>query len=293
MPGGRPDADHGVRQRFIQNPVTGGRPRCMFWFALALKLVLAAGIVVLVSVVVERAGPLVGALVMTLPVTLGPAYIFLALEHDAAYVAHSAAASLAVNAVTGLFMQLYLVLAQRRGLLASLAPALACWIVLAPLMQSRDWPLAAAALLNAAVYALCLRASRRYRDVQVPPVARQWYELPLRALFVAALMAGVLGLSRWAGPTATGMLAVYPVSTTCTMLILHQRLGGPASAAVVANGLWGLLGVALGLCAIAATAQPWGTPAALALGLMVIPVGWNLSVWRLRRLLVQPVPKSP
>jgi hypothetical protein len=264
----------------------------MFWFALALKLVLAAGIVVLVSVVVERAGPLVGALVMTLPVTLGPAYIFIALEHDAAYVAHGAGASLAVNAVTGVFMLVYLVLAQRRALLPSLAPALACWIMLAPLMQSTEWPLAAAVLLNVAVYTLCLRMSRRYRDVRVQPVAREWYELPLRALLVAGLMAGVLALSHWAGPTATGMLAVYPVSTTCTMLVLHQRLGGRATAAVIANGLWGLLGVALGLAVIAASAPLWGTPAALLLGMLVIPVGWNLSVWGLRRRTVQPVATS-
>ncbi len=264
----------------------------MFWFALAVKLVLTAGIVVLVSVVVERAGPLVGALVMTLPVTLGPAYIFLALEHDAGYVAHSAAASLAVNAVTGVFMLMYLVLAQKRGLLASLLPALACWIALAFIVKSGDWPLTAAVLLNVAVYTLCLRASRRYRDVRVPQVARQWYELPLRATLVASLMAGVLGLSHWAGPAAAGMLAVYPVSTTCTMLILHPRLGGRATAAVIANGLWGLLGVALGLCAIAAIAPQWGTAAALLLGLLVIPVGWNLSVWWLRQRIVQPLPTS-
>ncbi len=42
----------------------------MFWLSLGLKLVLTAGIVVSASVVVERAGPLIGALVVTLPVTV-------------------------------------------------------------------------------------------------------------------------------------------------------------------------------------------------------------------------------
>ena len=78
--------------------------------------------------VVERAGPLVGALVVTLPVTVWPAYAFLSLDHDAAYIAASARSSLAVNAVTAAFMLVYLVLAQTRGLLVSLLAAVACWI---------------------------------------------------------------------------------------------------------------------------------------------------------------------
>jgi len=65
-----------------------------------LKLVLTAGIVVSASVMVERVGPLIGALVVTLPVTVWPAYVFLSLDHDATYVAASAQSGLAVNAVT-------------------------------------------------------------------------------------------------------------------------------------------------------------------------------------------------
>ena len=39
---------------------------------------------VVTFLVVERAGPLVGAMVATLPITAGPAYAFLAAEHGAA-----------------------------------------------------------------------------------------------------------------------------------------------------------------------------------------------------------------
>jgi hypothetical protein len=255
----------------------------MFWLALALKLVLTAAIVVSASTVVERAGPLIGALVMTLPVTLGPAYVFLALDHDAAYIARSAEAGLAVNAVTGGFMLLYLLLAQKRGLLVSLGPAFICWIALAWLVRSREWPLYGAALLNLAVYAVCIKISRRYRDAKVPTIAREWYELPLRVTLVSVLMAGVLGLSHWAGPGAAGVLAVYPVSTTCTMLILHSRLGGRASAAVIANGLWGLLGIASGLFTVASSAEVLGKPLSLLLGLLAVPVSWNLAIWYLRQ----------
>jgi hypothetical protein len=211
-----------------------------------------------------------------------PAYVFLSLDHDAAYVAASAQSGLAVNAVSAAFMLVYVVLAQRRSLLASLAAAAACWVGLALLVRSVAWTAGSAGLLNLIAYAACIALSRRFRDAPVPRLARQWYELPLRTALVCVLMGAVLGLSHWAGPSAIGMLAVYPISTTCTMLIVHTRIGGHASAAVIANGLWGMMGIGLGLLALSETIAPLGVTAALALALAV-PVSWNLSVWYSRR----------
>lgn len=258
---------------------------------MALKLVLTAGIVVSASVVVERAGPLIGALVVTLPVTVWPAYVFLAIDHDVGYIATSAEAGLAVNAASGVFMLFYLVLAQKHGLIASLVPAVTCWIAMAWLVRAWSWSVCAGALLNLIVYPLCLLASRRYSNFMPPPIIRQWYELPLRTALVCALMGAVLSLGQWAGPSATGMLAVYPISTTCTMLILHTRIGGRASAAVIANGLWGLLGIGLGMAALAWSVEPLGKPIALMLALAV-PVSWNISVWMFRRRTTRPSPAS-
>ena len=243
---------------------------------------LTAGIVVTASVVVERAGPLIGALVVTLPVTVWPAYVFLSLDHDAAFLAQSAESGLAINAVSAVFMLAYLVLAQRRGLIVSLCLAVACWIGLALLVRSIAWTVGGAGLLNLMFYPACIWLSNRYREAEVPRLQRQWYELPLRTLLVCTLMGTVLVLSNWVGPVATGILAVYPISTTCTMLILHPRIGGRPTAAVIANGLWGMLGIALGLLALCLTIVPLGTGTALALALAV-PVTWNLSVWLARQ----------
>jgi hypothetical protein len=116
----------------------------------------------------------------------------------------------------------------------------------------------------------------------------------LRTLLVCALMGAVLVLSTFAGPVATGLLTVYPISTTCTMLILHRRIGGRASAAVIANGLWGLFGIGCGLFALYVSITPLGIGAALGLALAV-PIAWNLSVWVARRrgLFAQPTPHTP
>jgi hypothetical protein len=253
----------------------------MFWLPPMLKLILTAFSVVAASVVVERAGPVIGALVVTLPVTMWPAYLFLFHEHDANYLAASGQVGLAVNAASAPFMLLYLMLAQQRGPMLSLILAVAAWMAFAFLVRSHDYTLLGAGLLNLAVYPLCIALSMRFSNVRVQPVARRRYELPLRTALVCALMGAVLVLSHIGGAGAAGMIAVYPISTTSTMLLLHARIGGRASAAVIANGLWGLFGVGIGLFMMTLTAPRWGGAVGLAI-LLAVPVTWNFSVWFLR-----------
>jgi hypothetical protein len=57
-------------------------------------MAITAAFVVSASVITERSGPVIGALVATLPISAGPAYLFLSLDHDAAFIAEGALASL-------------------------------------------------------------------------------------------------------------------------------------------------------------------------------------------------------
>lgn len=61
---------------------------------------------------------------VTLPVTVWPANLFLSLEYSASYIAASAEVGLAANAVSGVFRLLYLVLAQKRNVNLSLGVAI-------------------------------------------------------------------------------------------------------------------------------------------------------------------------
>src|SRR5579883_1439902 len=63
-----------------------------YGLALAAKLAITAAFVVGAARTAERAGPLIGAMVATLPIAAGPAYVFLALDHDASFIAASALA---------------------------------------------------------------------------------------------------------------------------------------------------------------------------------------------------------
>src|SRR4029077_11176196 len=84
-------------------------PDLVFILLLLIRMAVAAAFVVSASVITERAGPAIGALITTLPVSAGPAYVFLALDHDAAFIAQGALASLPINAAT-IFLSLTYVL---------------------------------------------------------------------------------------------------------------------------------------------------------------------------------------
>src|SRR3954452_15570929 len=131
-------------------------PDIIFILTLAMRMAITAALVVSASVLTERSGPVIGALVATLPISAGPSYVFLALDHDAAFIAEGALASLPINAATIWLALTYVVLAQRRNALVSFAGAAAVWLVLAALSRAVQWSLAGGLLANAVTFAICL-----------------------------------------------------------------------------------------------------------------------------------------
>ena len=103
----------------------------------------------------------------------------------------------------------------------------------------------------------------------------RWYDLVLRAVMVALLVGVVMTLSFHIGPTASGNLAVFPIVLSSIMLILHRRVGGPATAAVMANAVIGLGGFAFASSRSISPPSAFGSALALTLAL-AISVGCNL-----------------
>jgi hypothetical protein len=257
-------------------------PDLAFLLTLALRMAVTAAFVVSASMITERAGAVIGALVATLPISAGPSYVFLALDHDAAFIAEGALASLPINAATILFALTYVVLAQRRNTLLCCVGAVAVWIALAALEQTVHWSLAGGLLANAIAFAICLPLMRRFRHVKMPLITRRWYDIPLRASLVATLVAAVVTLSRWVGPNVSGTIALFPVVLTSMILVLHPRIGGAATAALIANSGWGLLGFGVAVALLHVTVLRFGSAVALSLALATC-VSWNLGLWMVGR----------
>lgn len=252
-------------------------------FALALiaKMAITAGFVLAATITAERAGPLVGGLVATLPIGAGPVYVFLALDHDAYFIALSAVASLAINAANVAFALAYALLAQRRSLSVSLPGAFLVWLVFALIVHATPWSFTAAALMNVVVLVVCLRIARPLREVRMPAYRARWYELAMRAAMVALLVGVTVSLSFTIGPGGSGILAVFPIVLISIMLILQPRVGGPPTAAVLANAITGLVGFAFATAVLHFTAEPLGTAIGLTLALAT-SVGWGFLIYALR-----------
>ena len=154
----------------------------------------------------------------TLPVSAGPVYVFLALDHDAAFISASAVASLALNAATAVFVTAYVLMAQRRSLWISVSLAFSVWLAATLALVPVHWTAALAFVLNLIVFALCLWIVRPFCQVPMPLTIRPWYDLLVRAGMVTLLVGAVVTLSFRIGPLGSGVLAVFPVIYTSIMV---------------------------------------------------------------------------
>lgn len=243
-----------------------------FWLPLLVKASATALLVAAASAIAEALGPLWGALIASLPVATGPAYVFLALQHEPAFVAASALGSFAGNAATGVFLITYGLLARRSPPWRSLGAALLAWLVASLALQQVPWTPLSALLLNLAVFGLGFLAMRAAPGRIAPParaLPRRWFELPLRALAVAAFVTLIVTASTLLGPEATGIATVFPISLLCLIAILQPRMGGPATALLAANALRPMLGFGAMLLVLHLAIPAWGVWPSMAAALLV------------------------
>ena len=254
----------------------------MMWFVLATKMAVTALFVTAATIIAERLGATVGALVATLPVSAGPVYVFLALDHDSTFISSSALASLALNSATAIYLTAYVLFAQRRSMWLSISLAFVMWLAAVFVLSPVRWTAWSASALNLIVFTACTFIVRPFCLVRMPPTTRPWYDFVLRAGLVASLVGMVVTLSSQIGPTGSGVLAVFPVIYMSIMLILHRRVGGAAAAAVLANAVPALAGFGAALLVLHFIAVPLGSAAALvvALGISVV---WNTIIYAIRR----------
>jgi hypothetical protein len=246
---------------------------------LLLKIAMTAGIVVAASIVVERSGPFVGALIASLPTAGGAAMIILAWEHPPVFIAQSAVGSIVSNAVVAIFALAYAALAQRNNLLVSLGGAYVVWFFAAYLTRFVDWTAASAALLNAIVFPLAIFAGSRFRVTgAVKRVHLTARDVAWRAGVVTLCVLIVTAASYSIGSFASGLFAFFPVAMGSFFVILQPRIGGPAAASVAAHVQAPLIGLGLSLLAVHFLAQPLGVWWSYLIGL-AIGIGWNALLW--------------
>ena len=259
-------------------------PELFFAIGLVLKIVMTAGIVVAASVLVERSGPFIGALIASLPTAGGAALIILAFEHPPAFIATSVIGSMVAVAVSAPFALTYAALAQRRSLATSLAGAFVVWFVPVFLSRLVSWTALTATLLTAVVFAVTIYLSRHFRDEGERKAKLQLThrDLAWRAGVVTLCVIVVTAASTAIGPYLSGVFAFFPVAMSSFFIILHSRIGGKAAASVAAHLQAPLVGLVPGFLAVHYLAAPVGVWWSYLIGL-VICVAWNALLWLARR----------
>ena len=200
----------------------------VFLAGLLLKIAMTASIVVAASVVVERSGPFVGALIASLPTAGGAALIILAIQHASSFIAASAVGSMVANAAVAVFALTYAALAQKRSLVVSLGTAFLAWLSCAAASRLVDWTASEAILLNAIVYPVAIAAGSRFRaEGTIKRVAFTATDLAWRAGVVTLCVIAVTTASSSIGSYFSGVFAFFPVAMGSFFVILHPRIGGP------------------------------------------------------------------
>lgn len=254
---------------------------------LVLKALTTAVIVVAASLVAERARPFFAAMVLSLPVSTGPAYVLLALDHDADFIAAASLASLACNVAIVPAALAYGALARRGASLpVAYAALVAAWLVAALGVRAFSWTVSGAVLANLVVFGLGIVLTWGWRGAAPPPpMRRRWYDVPLRAAIVVEVVLSVILVSEPLGPSVAGVAALFPASFSSFILLMHRRLGGERVTAAFINGLvmlGGFTGFLLAMHLFAGAGWKW---TGIGVGL-AIPILWSallLAVSRIRR----------
>ena len=263
------------------------------WLPPLVRALATGLIVVTASAVAETVGPFWGALIASLPVSAGPAYVFLAMQHGPEFVAASALSSCAANAATGLFLIVYGMSARRISPWRGLGAAVLAWFAASLAAHLITWTPTSALIVNLIVYRVgfaVLDTIQATEPTSVPVVQRRRFDLLVRAVAVAGFVSLVVAVSSMLGPDATGIAAVFPISLISLIVIVRPRIGGSASGLLAANALRSMLGFGVMLLVLRLAIQPLGTAIALVLALLV-SVFWSAALLLFRRHNSSPQPR--
>jgi hypothetical protein len=236
---------------------------------LLAKLLLAPLLVIGASLAGRRWGPRVAGLLVALPLVAGPILFIASAEHGVRFGAHAASASLLGLAALAAFVVVVVKSSDSRAWLRVLAAGWVVYLTVA-LAFSTLTPAPVIGLTIASSAFLLAGLLTRSRGSAVHPrpstVLPKW-DIPARAAATAVLVLAVTGLSRALGPSVTGVLAPFPVSTSVLAgFVLVQH--GPRQVGELLRGfLHGALGFAMFCFLVAVLVVPLGAPAAFAIGL--------------------------
>lgn len=213
-----------------------------------------------------RLGPVLGGILVGLPIVLGPAFFFLLRAQPPEFVASVAASALFSLVATQFFLGAYIVASRSGSAILPTLAGIAAWCVVAlPLSRTPHWLLPGAALFLASTVVLWLVGRRFLPQQKAVGAATRWLHLIARGI-AAGLLVGLVTLTSSAlGPSLAGTFVAFPVGFCVVLLSLNLDYGSAVAAQTAHAGLLGASSLAtfvLALAFLLPALSPWAAFAA-------------------------------
>lgn len=252
---------------------------------LALRFLLAPALVAAASLASRKWGESVGGWLAAFPFVAGPLLLVMTLEHGTRFGASSALSALSGITALAVFAVCYAHLARRIHWSLALPIGWSLYLGSAALMRPLEHGLVASLL--GAFSSLWLATALLPRN---PPTTdsdapRQppWWDLLARMASAAALVGSVATLSERLGPSWSGLLTPFPISTTILVAFAHAQDGHPAVARMLTGFLPALSGLTFFFATLSVVLVPLGPWAGFSLALAVAVATQALLLWRRSR----------
>jgi len=211
---------------------------------IALRLLLAPALVGLASLAARRWGDRVGGWIAALPFVAGPLLFIVAMEQGTGFAAQAATTAISGIAALALFALVYARLCRHLPWWGSLVLGWTAYMIAAAAI--RPWEGAVWLRLVASLASLWIAVRLLPK---VPPDHTRttpWkYDLPVRMVSAAGLVATVAGLAHAMGPAWSGLLAPFPVATTILVVFSHVQKGPDSVSRLLRGFLPALSGLAV------------------------------------------------
>ncbi|MCK5253246.1 MAG: hypothetical protein KAQ96_09855 [Thermoplasmata archaeon] len=249
--------------------------------SVVLSFILTAVWVTIATVVTERMGTKVGAVVTTLPSSAVVAFYFFAVEQGPEFAAQAAVVVPAEMGINVVFLGVFVAMS-RRGLPTALVAALGGWTIMSAILYLADigilfvsWAVFLALIACTTVW---LRSSHRFYQMPGKHIHYTVGELAFRGLFAGLMISLSVVGAAMGGPVVAGILSVFPAIFTSTMVILYLRQGreftGAVGTVMVVSSTNVVVYTTVIHFAYPEVGLGWGTSVALA-----ISYAWSLGMF--------------
>ena len=217
---------------------------------LALKLLSVPIFIGAVSLVARRWGPVIGGLILGLPLTSGPVILFLALEQGYSFASLAAQGTLLGLISLSISCFVYSLISSRSGWPISLAGCCLSYFVISALLDLISVPLIYTYVV---VFLFLVLLHYMFPSGTLETVTRdppRW-EIPARMIAATSVVLLITGVAAVLGPRLSGLFTPFPVYACIIAVFLHSSEGARVSTLFLRGAMLGTLTTATFLFVIA------------------------------------------